>query len=117
MCQSLLQRRLGSPDLPPRLVEWLAPNPPPLGVWIQDLDVKGPAACLTVWSPDAPRVRLRQAVRGAGSLSHTPEEDPSKHSAAVDGSMSVGVGPQDRSAWQRVLTGPKSLPNQRFLRF
>lgn len=54
--------RLGDPDQPPRLVEWLAPTPPPQDVWMQDLDIEGHAACLTVLSHDAPRVTLRQAV-------------------------------------------------------
>lgn len=54
--------RLSDPDQSPRLVEWSAPNPPPPGVWMQDLEIDGYAACLTVLSHDAPRVSLRQAV-------------------------------------------------------
>ncbi len=54
--------RLGDPDQPPQLIKWSAPNPPPSGVWMQDLDIEGHAACLTVLSHEAPRVTLRQAV-------------------------------------------------------
>lgn len=54
--------RLGDADQPPQLIEWSAPNPPKSGVWMQDLEIEGHAACLTVLSHEAPRVTLRQAV-------------------------------------------------------
>jgi 4'-phosphopantetheinyl transferase len=63
----LRQVRLSDPDLPPELVEWSAPNPPATSVWMQDLEVEGHAACVTVLSQAAPRVTARQAA---------PEEPP-----------------------------------------
>ena len=54
--------RLSDPDLSPQLIEWSAPNPPEVAVWMQDLEIRGHAACITVLSRDAPRITVRQAV-------------------------------------------------------
>ncbi len=53
--------RLSDPDLPPELVEWSAANPPEARPWMQDLDLDGHAACVTVLSRRAPQVTVRQA--------------------------------------------------------
>ena len=54
--------RLSCADEPPRLLDWLAPDPPARSVWMQDLELDGYAACLTVLSDEAPQVSVRQAV-------------------------------------------------------
>ena len=56
--------RLSHPDTPPRLVQWSAPEPPVRTVWMQDFEVRGHAACVTVLSDEAPRVTVRPAAPG-----------------------------------------------------
>ena len=54
--------RLSGVDEPPRLLDWFAPDPLERTVWMQDLELDGYAACVTVLSDEAPQVSLRQAV-------------------------------------------------------
>ncbi|MEO7351546.1 MAG: 4'-phosphopantetheinyl transferase superfamily protein [Marmoricola sp.] len=53
---------LSDPDQQARLLEWGAPDPPMSSVWMQDLEIEGHAACVTVLSELAPQFSLRQAV-------------------------------------------------------
>jgi len=53
---------LSDPDQPARLIEWGAPDPPRSGVWMQDLEIEGHAACVTVLSELTPQLSLRQAA-------------------------------------------------------
>ncbi len=54
--------RLSDANEPPRLLDWFAPDPPGRNVWMQDFEVDGCAACLTVLTDVAPQVNLRQAA-------------------------------------------------------
>lgn len=61
--------RLTDPWLPPRLLSWFGPDAPAT-TWLYDVSV-GPqhVACLTVLSPRAPRVEVRQEAPAAAPRS------------------------------------------------
>lgn len=57
--------RLSDPEEPPRLVEWSAPTAGPAYAWMEDLEIEGYAACVTVLAAGDHRVSLRQEAPAA----------------------------------------------------